>query len=125
MHLFFPASMKEGCMRNRLARLLVVLVGLTMVAACSGRRPAQMGVDANYVIEVTNPASHAMAVSLNLGANQMSALGSVEAGQTKRFEIRDPSTNDIELVAVDGSGSHTVTKKVELKRGSVARVTLN
>ena len=110
-------------MRNSFNKLLVVMVGLAMVAACSGRRPAQIGVDANYVIEVTNPATHAMAVSLNLGANQMSALGSVAAGETKRFEIRDPSTNDIELVAT--AGSHTVTKKVELKRGTVARVTLN
>jgi hypothetical protein len=112
-------------MRNPLARLLVVFCGLLLVAACSGRRPAQIGVDANYVIEVTNPATHAMSLSLNMGANQMSALGSVEAGQTKRFEIRDPSTNDIELVASDGSGAHTVTKKVELKRGTVARVTLD
>jgi hypothetical protein len=66
-----------------------------------------------------------MAVSLDLGANQMSALGSVDAGQTKRFEIRDPATNDIILIAADGSGQHRVTKKVELKRGAVSRVTLN
>jgi hypothetical protein len=110
---------------NKFGRLLAVLCGLFMVAACSSRQPAQIGVDANYVVEVTNPGAHAMAVSLNLGANQMSALGSVEAGQTKRFEIRDPSSNDIELVAIDGSGSHRVTKRVELKRGTVARVTLN
>ena len=112
-------------MNNRPGRLLVVFCGLMVAAACSGRHPAQVGVDANYVVEVTNPAPHAMAVSLNLGANQMSALGSVEAGQTKRFEIRDPSTNDIELIATDGTGSHRLTKKVELKRGAVARVTLN
>ncbi len=111
-------------MRIRLARLPAVLCGLMVVAACASR-PAQIGVDANYVIEVTNPASHAMAVSLNLGANQMSALGSVDPGQTKRFEIRDPATNDIELIATDGTGSHKVTKTVELKRGTVARVTLN
>ena len=110
-------------MRSSFNKLLVLLLGLVTVAACSGRQPAQTGVDANYVIEVTNPASHAMSVSLNLGANQMSVLGAVAAGETKRFEIRDPSTNDIELIAT--AGSHTVTKKVELKRGTVARVTLN
>jgi hypothetical protein len=106
-------------------RLTAILGGLFMIAACASRPPAQTGVDANYVIEVSNPSSHAMAVSLNLGANQMSALGSVDAGQTKRFEIKDPSTNDVELVAVDGTGSHRVTKRVELKRGTVARVALN
>jgi hypothetical protein len=123
MHPLHSRFNEGGCMRKPLSRILVALVGLVMVAACSGRRPAQIGVDANYIIEVTNPATHAMAVSLNMGANQMSALGSVGAGETKRFEIRDPSTNDIELVA--SANGHTVTKKVELKRGTVARVTLN
>jgi hypothetical protein len=112
-------------MRSKLGRLTAVFMGILLVAACAGRRPAQIGVDANYVIEITNPTSHAMAVSLDLGANQVSALGSVNAGETKRFEIRDPATNDINLVARDGSGSHTVRKSVELKRGEVARVTLN
>jgi hypothetical protein len=112
-------------MRSKLSQLSVLFLGIMLIAACSGRRPAQIGVDANYVIEVTNPTTHAMAVSLDLGANQMSALGSVNAGETKRFEIRDPATNDINLIASDGTGSHRVTKSVELKRGTVARVTLN
>jgi hypothetical protein len=110
---------------TKFVRLSAVLCGLFVVAACSSRQPAQTGVDANYVVEISNSMPHAMAVSLNLGANQMSALGSVDAGQTKRFEIKDPATNDVELLAVDGSGSHRVTKRVELKRGMVARVTLN
>ncbi|HET9438532.1 MAG TPA: hypothetical protein VFO52_00085 [Longimicrobiales bacterium] len=112
-------------MRKRYIRLSALLFGLLLMAACGARRPAQIGVDANYVLEVTNPTTHAMSVSLDLGANQMSALGSVGAGETKRFEIRDPATNDINLVATDGSGTHTVRKTVELKRGTVARVTLD
>lgn len=112
-------------MTSKFGRLSALFLGILMIAACSGRRPAQIGVDANYIIEVTNPTAHAMSVSLDLGANQMSALGSVPAGGTQRFEIRDPATNDINLVATDGSGSHRVTKTVELKRGVVARVTLN
>ena len=111
-------------MGSKLIKRLFLLCGLLLIGACASR-PAQIGVDANYIIEITNPSSHTMAVSLDLGANQMSALGAVEAGQTKRFEIRDPATNDINLVAIDGSGGHRVTKKVELKRGTVARVTLN
>jgi hypothetical protein len=111
-------------MKRGLMQTFSMLVAAVLAAGCASR-PAQIGVDANYVIEVTNPSSHAMAVSLDLGGNQMSALGSVDAGQTKRFEIRDPATNDINLIAVDGSGQHRVTKKVELKRGAVARVTLN
>jgi hypothetical protein len=112
-------------MRSKLSKLSALFLGILLVAACAGRRPAAIGVDANYVIEVTNPSSHPMAVSLDLGANQMSALGSVPAGATQRFEIRDPATNDINLIATDGTGGHRITKSVELKRGTVARVTLN
>jgi hypothetical protein len=111
-------------MRRRLFQTFSILVIGLLAVGCA-RRPAQIGVDANYVIEVTNPSTHAMAVSLDLGANQMSALGSIGPGETKRFDVRDPATNDINLVAVDGSGQHRVTKKVELKRGTVSRVTLN
>jgi hypothetical protein len=112
-------------MRSQLGKLSALFLGILLVAACAGRQPAQIGVDANYIIEVTNPTTHPMAVSLDLGANQMSALGSVAAGETKRFEIKDPSTNDIKLVATDGGGTHKVNKTVELKRGVVARVSLN
>ena len=111
-------------MAGKVSKAFSLMCGLLLICACASR-PAQIGVDASYVLEVTNPSSHAMAVSLDLGANQMSALGSVAAGETKRFEIRDPATNDINLIAVDGSGSHRVTRKVELKRGVVARVTLD
>ena len=116
--------MKKHFTTKHCTRLFVMLFALAAVSACASR-PAAIGVDASYVVEVTNPLNHAMSVSMNLGANQMSALGSVAAGATQRFEIRDPSTNDIELIATDGSGSHTIRKSVELKRGVVARVTLN
>jgi hypothetical protein len=114
-----------GDMRRKLNQLSTLLVAVLLVSACASRRPAQIGVDANYLIEVTNPTTHAMSVSLDLGANQQSALGSVGAGETKTFEIKDPATNDIKLVARDGSGSHIVRKTVELKRGTVARVALD
>lgn len=112
-------------MRSKLNQLSMVLMAVLLVAACSSRRPAQIGVDANYLLEVSNPSSHEMAVSLDLGANQQSALGSVPAGQKKTFEIKDPATNDINLVARDASGSHVVRKTVELKRGAVAQVVLD
>jgi hypothetical protein len=95
-----------------------------LLAACASR-PAQIGVDANYIVEVTNPSAHAMTVSADLGAGQMAVLGEVPAGGAKSFEIRDPSTNDIQIRATSSDNSHTVTRKVELKRGVVSRVTLN
>lgn len=112
-------------MRNRLTRVPALLLALLVIAACSSRRPAVPGVDANYTLEVTNPTAHAMAVSVDLGANQMGALGTVGPGETRSFEINNPSTNDIILVASDPSGQHTVRKSVELSRRRVARVSLD
>ena len=112
-------------MKFRLIKLLPLFTGLMLVSACASRPPAQIGVDANYVLEVTNTTDHQMAVSVDLGSSQTGVLGPVEAGQTKRFEIRDPATNDINLFAVDATKSHQFRKKVELKRGTVARVTID
>jgi len=93
-------------------------------SACSSRGPAAMGEDATYALEVTNPNSHAMNVSLNVGTGVVS-LGAVEAGQTRRFTVQDPGTNDVLLVATDPSGAHRVEKKIELSRREVAKVTIS
>ena len=106
---------------KKLSRVFLSVFGVLLIAACSSR-PAAIGVDANYIVEVTNSFNHPMTISANLGAAQMAVLGEVGAGQTKRFEIRDPSTNDIELVASSADNSHRVTRKVELERGVVSRV---
>ena len=65
-----------------------------------------------------------MNVSLDMGAGQMAALGEVPAGQTKQFRISNPSTNDVIIKAIDQSNSHTVERRVELARGTVAKVSL-
>lgn len=104
-------------------RNLLVALSCVFALACS-TRPAQIGVDANYIVEVSNPMPHPMNVSLDLGAGQMSALGEVPAGATRRFEIEDPATNDIVLIATDQGRSHEVRKHVELERGTVSRVIL-
>jgi hypothetical protein len=105
-------------------RNLLVALSCVFVLACSSR-PAQIGVDANYVVEVSNPMPHPMNVSLDLGAGEMSALGEVPAGGTRRFEVEDPSTNDIILIATDQSLSMEIRKQVELERGTVSRVILS
>ena len=112
-------------MKRKLPAISVILFGLLLMAACSSRRPAQIGVDANYMVDVTNPTTHAMTVSLDLGANQMSALGTIGPGETKRFEIVDPATNDIILVGSAANGEHTVRKSVELSRRRIAQVRLD
>ena len=109
---------------NRIFKLVLTLCGVLLMGACASA-PAAIGEDANYQVEVTNPSSHAMTVSANLGAAQMAVLGEIRAGETKRFEIRDPATNDIVLVAATSDNSHRVTKQVELKRGVISRVTLD
>ena len=101
-----------------------ILMFCSLVLFGCASRPAAIGTDANYVIEVTNPMPHAMNVSLDMGAGQMAALGEVPAGQTKQFRISNPSTNDVIIKAIDQSNSHTVERRVELARGTVAKVSL-
>jgi hypothetical protein len=101
-----------------------ILMFCSLVLFGCASRPAVIGTDANYVIEVTNPMPHSMNVSLDMGAGQMAALGEVAAGQTKQFQVRNPSSNDVIIKAVDQSQSHTVEKHVELERGTVSKVSL-
>lgn len=105
-------------MRKWLTALVVTLAA----TACSGKQ-AQIDGDANYVIEVTNHMPHAMNVSLNLGTG-LTALGAVEPHQTRRFDVRNPGTNDVELIAADQGKTHEVRKKVELSRSAPAKVQL-
>ena len=104
-------------------RTAIMMFCSLLLFGCASR-PATIGTDANYVIEVTNPMPHAMNISLDLGAGQMAALGEVKAGETKPFEINNPSSNDIILKAIDQTRSHEVQKHIELKRGTVSKVTL-
>ena len=101
-----------------------ILMFCSLVLFGCASRPATIGSDANYVIEVTNPMPHSMNVSLDMGAGQMSALGEVAPGQTKQFQVRNPSSNDVIIKAIDQANSHTVEKHVELARGSVSKVML-
>ena len=106
--------------RNIMAALCCTL----MLAACASRPPAAIGEDAVYRLEVTNSLTHPMTVSVDLGANQQAVLGQVDAGATRTFEIRDPSTNDINLRATHEGSNHVFERKVELSRSNPARVTL-
>jgi P pilus assembly chaperone PapD len=101
-----------------------IMMFCSLVLFGCASRPATIGTDANYVIEVTNPMPHAMNVSLDMGAGQMAALGEVQPGQTKQFKVSNPSSNDVIIKAIDQGNSHTVEKHVELERGTVAKVLL-
>ena len=106
--------------RNLLLSFLVVF----SLAACSNNPPAQVGVDNNYLIDITNPMPHAMSVSLDVG-DGVSALGQIAAGETRRFELRDHANNKVELIAADASGNEMMRKEVQLSRSQVAKVRLD
>ena len=101
-----------------------IVLFLAVLAACSSRGPAVIGDDATYAIEVSNSRPHPVNVSLNVGTGVL-ALGAVDPGQTKRFTVRDPGTNDVLLVATDPNGDHRTEKQVELSRREVAKVTIS
>jgi hypothetical protein len=94
------------------------------LAACSSHRPAVVGLDNNYFIDVTNAMDHPMNVSLDLGGG-VSALGQIEVGQTRRFELRDQMNSKVELIAAQQDGSSEKRREVLLSRTRVAKVLLD
>lgn len=93
------------------------------MAACAAHHPAQMGVDANYSLEVTNPTTAPISVQLDMGAGQLSALGEVAAGQTRTFEIRNPSTSEVAVIYSDTNGGNVRREKIQLSRSKTAVMT--
>ena len=66
---------------------------------------------------------HSMNVSIDMGKG-VQALGAVESNQTRRFEIQNPGTDEIELIAADQDNKVQLRKPVDLDRDQVVRVTL-
>ncbi|MGQ0814319.1 MAG: hypothetical protein ACT4O1_07615 [Gemmatimonadota bacterium] len=108
-------------MRRNLLLSFCLILGLS---ACRTYQPAQVGVDNNYLIDITNSMPHAMNVSLDLG-DGISALGAIPAGVTRRFELRDHANNKVELIAVDQNGGMEKREEVQLSRSSVAKVRID
>lgn len=94
------------------------------LAACSYNPPAVVGVDNNYFMDVTNAMEHPMTVSLDQGGG-VSVLGQIDAGQTRRFELRDQLNNKVELIATDPEGGSEKRREVALSRTRVAKVLLD
>lgn len=107
-------------MRRNILLSFFLIVGL---GACSQNRPAQVGVDNNYLIDITNAMPHAMNVSLDVG-DGVSALGQIDAGETKRFELRDHANNKVELIA-SGPDGEMERELVQLSRSEVAKVRID
>jgi hypothetical protein len=106
--------------RRNILLSFCLMLGLS---ACSGNPPAQVGVDNNYLIDITNTLPHPMNVSLD-GGDGVSALGRINAGETRRFQLRDHANNKVELIAVGPNGVEK-RQEVELSRSQVAKVRLD
>jgi hypothetical protein len=107
-----------GWCRSAFRSLALVVV---LAAACT--RPAAINQDASYTLVITNPQAHAMNLAVNTGSGLV-VLGLVDAGQTREFELRNPGTNDVTLVATGGPNALEIRKKIELRRAQPARITL-
>ncbi len=101
-------------------RISLAAVVCTLFLGACAHHPAQMGVDANYQLSVTNNTAAPVSVSLNMGADQMSALGQVDAGQTRMFEVRNPSTSEVKIIYSDVNGQNPHSEKIQLSRSRPA-----
>ena len=94
-----------------------------LIAGCAARVPESGGPERTYYLEVTNSVPHAMNVSIDMGKG-IQALGAVEANQTRRFQIDNPGTDEIEVIAADQENKVQLRKPVDLDRDQVVRITL-
>lgn len=107
--------------RTRLPAVFAAV--LFAVGACAPRATATPETPvqgAEFTVEVVNTMPHAMNVSYELGT-ELTALGSVDANQTRRFTIPNRGGDSIRLVASDQGQTHKVNGTVNLDSGEVKR----
>jgi hypothetical protein len=99
------------------AAALVVLAALTL-GACSDSTRTE-----TYQLEIMNAAGATMLIWWDDGTG-LHSLSPLESGQEQIFEIVNPATRDITIVAETAAGTGTRTIDVTLVRNEVVRVVL-
>jgi hypothetical protein len=108
--------------RVRFSGAALSFIAVLALAACA--RSAAINEDASYTIEITNPLPHAMNVAVNTGGG-LDVLGLIDAGQTRQFQIRNPLSNDVTIIATGGPEPTEIRKNVELRRAQTVQITLS
>lgn len=111
----------RGCRHIR-SLALSWFVLLPLITGCA--RSAAINQDASYTVVITNPLPHAMNVAVNTGGG-LDVLGLVDAGQTRQFQIRNPLSNDVTIIATGGPQPTEIRKNVELRRSETVQITLS
>ena len=110
-------------MMKRVRLMLMLVLGMFTLGACATRatqEPAVQGAD--FSLEIHNPQPHPMNVRFAIGGGgALTVLGTVNAGETRRWSIPNRGQDDIRLVANDQAGQHTMEETVELEGGEVRR----
>lgn len=104
--------------------LLFLALGLGL-PACASMRGVDVGTDtsSSYAVVVENDRSSSVNISY-VDGDRTIALGSVPAGEERRFIIGSPSSTSITLTARSSAGTVVGTHDVVLTGGSTMRVTV-
>lgn len=104
-------------------RRTILLAATALALACGRGVVIESEPGPVYMISVRNPMSHPMDVWYDDGL-ELHELGAVDAQSTREFVIASPEGPSVRLIARDEGRTHSVTRDLELRRGSTATVVL-
>jgi hypothetical protein len=117
---------REGQMKiSRILRGALAVAAVSLTAACSTHNviPEVPGTGDVFTLLIENPQPYSMNVLYSFGPTQ-TALGRVDAGQTMQYSIPDRGGDKVEITAGDQTMQHMMTKRLDLDRGKINKVTL-
>ncbi len=112
--------------------VVALLAAALALGGCSRHELAAAGVQpgappvqgATFTVTVTNTAAVAKNVSYRYGGDIVTALGTVQPGQTMVFTVPNRGGDNLEITATDQNGGNLRHEKVDMKAGSIVNVTL-
>ncbi len=118
-------------MKGRMG-FVALLAGALALGGCSRHELAAAGIQpgappvqgATFAVTVTNTMSMPMNISYRYGGDIVTALGTVQPGQTMVFTVPNRGSDNLEVLAADQSGANETHHKIDMSAGSAVSITL-
>ncbi len=112
--------------------VVALLAAALALGGCSRHELAAAGVQpgappvqgATFTVTVTNTAAVAKNVSYRYGGDIVTALGTVQPGQTMVFTVPNRGGDNLEILAADQTGTNETHHKIDMSAGSTVSITL-
>ncbi len=118
-------------MRGRMGFVALLAAALAL-GGCSRHELVQAGVQpgappvqgVTFAVTVTNTTAVAKNISYRYGGDIITALGTVQPGQTMIFTVPNRGSDNLEILAADQAGTNETHHRIDMSAGSTVSVTL-